>query len=79
MRDKSRKPAAGHARPSVPSAQHKFALGTFVTMVGKSEQTVFKVTRHLPDGGSGLQYRIKSEREDCERVAIEPLLAPVRR
>ena len=79
MHDKSQKPTADHARPNVPSAAHKFALGTFVTLVGKSEQTLFKVTRLLPDGGSGLQYKIKSEREDYERVAIEPLLAPARR
>ncbi len=79
MHDKSLKPIADNARPNVPAATHKFALGTFVTLVGKSEQTLFKVTRLLPDGGSGLQYRIKSEREDYERVAIEPLLAAARR
>jgi hypothetical protein len=79
VHDKSLKPIADNARPNVPAATHKFALGTFVTLVGKSEQTLFKVTRLLPDGGSGLQYRIKSEREDYERVAIEPLLAAARR
>ncbi len=79
MRDKSQKPTTDNARPNVPSAAHKFTVGTFVTLIGKSEQTFFKVTRLLPDGGSGPQYRIKNEREDYERVAIEPLLAPVRR
>ena len=50
-----------------------------MTLVGKSEQTLFKVTRLLPNGGSGLQYRIKSEREDYERVVIEPLLTAIRK
>ncbi len=79
MHDKSRKPAADDASPNVASVKHKFGLGTFVTLIGKPEQTLFKVTRLLPDGGSGLQYRIKCEREDYERVAIEPLLSPARR
>ncbi|WP_298421344.1 hypothetical protein [Rhodoblastus sp.] len=79
MRDKSQKTTAENVRPNVSSAAHKFAVGALVTMVGGSERTMFKVTRHLPDGGSGLQYRIKNEGENYERVAIEPLLAPVLR
>ncbi len=79
MHNELQKPMADNAKPNVSSAKHKFALGAFVTLVGKSDQTLFKVTRLLPDGGSGLQYRIKSEREDYERVAIEPLLTYVRR
>jgi hypothetical protein len=83
VRDKSQKSSQkssiGYTRPNVSSVRHKFALGSFVTLVGKSEQTLFKVTRLLPDAGSGLQYRIKSEREDYERVAIEPLLTPARK
>jgi hypothetical protein len=77
--DKSQKAASDRVRPAAAPEKHKFALGSYVTLVGKSEQTLFKVTRLLPDGGSGLQYRIKSEREDYERVAIEPLLAAARR
>jgi hypothetical protein len=79
VRDNSQKPSADLATANVSSARHKFALGTLVTLVGKSEQTFFKVTRLLPDGGSGLQYRIKSEREDYERVAIEPMLTAARK
>jgi hypothetical protein len=77
--EKSQNPAADKARRIVPSTKHKFALGTFVALTGRPEQTLFKVTRLLPDGGSGLQYRIKTEREDYERVATEALLTQVRR
>lgn len=52
---------------------HKFAIGALVLhKVGaQTESGSFKVTRHLPDGGQGLQYRIRSERDGHERVAIE--------
>ncbi|HUO53270.1 MAG TPA: hypothetical protein VMU18_00910 [Rhodoblastus sp.] len=79
MGDKSRDAPARAARPNPPPAKHKFALGSFVTQVGKTEQVLFKVTRLLPDSGAGLQYRIKCEREDFERIAVEPLLSPARR
>jgi hypothetical protein len=79
VRDKSQKTTAENARPNVSLSAHKFVVGALVTMVGASEQTMFKVTRLLPDGGSGLQYRIKNERENYERVTIEPLLALARR
>ncbi|MEF3365332.1 hypothetical protein V3H18_02160 [Methylocystis sp. 9N] len=36
---------------------------------------LFRVTGHLPDGGSGLQYRIKRDRDGQERVAGESTLA----
>ncbi|MBB4198048.1 hypothetical protein GGD83_001841 [Rhodoblastus sphagnicola] len=74
-----RRPTADTARPNVSAAAHKFALGTLVTLVGKSDQTLFKVTRLLPDGGAGLQYRIKSEQEGYERVVIEVLLERARK
>ncbi len=61
------------------NAGHKFAVGTVVSLIGRAEQATFKITRQLPDGGAGLQYRIKSEREDYERVATEGLLNLVRR
>jgi len=67
------------ARPLVPAEKHKFVLGAHVILVGKSDETLFKVTRLLPDGGSGLQYRIKNEQEGYERVTIERLLTAVRR
>jgi hypothetical protein len=37
----------------------------------RSEKTSFLVTRLLPDGGAGLQYRIKGERDGIERVVTE--------
>jgi len=77
--DHLRKLEADKARRDVPDGRHKFAVGTFVSLIGRAEQATFKVTRQLPDGGSGLQYRIKNEREDYGRVATEALLNPVRR
>jgi len=79
VRDTLRRPTADTARPNLSAPAHKFALGTLVALTGKSEQTVYKVTRLLPDGGSGLQYRIKSEQEGYERVVIEPLIARANR
>lgn len=57
-------------------ATHKFAVGALVAhKVGAaSERLIFRVTRHLPDGGQGLQYRIKSDRDGQERVAVESSL-----
>jgi hypothetical protein len=75
---KSRKPSADPAGPNVVLTRHKFSTGTFVTLLGKPAN-LFKVTRLLPDGGAGLQYRIKSEREDYERVAAESQLAAAQR
>jgi hypothetical protein len=56
---------------SVPT--HKYAIGAHVLhKVGpRAERSSFKVTRHLPDGGQGLQYRIRSERDGHERVTVE--------
>jgi hypothetical protein len=55
---------------------HKFALGAHVLFrVGAlSRQETFKVTRLLPDDGTGFQYRIKGEREGFERVVKESAL-----
>ncbi|WP_246657146.1 hypothetical protein [Methylocystis sp. B8] len=39
----------------------------------------FHITRHLPDDGAGLQYRVKRESDGQERVAIESSLELVRR
>ncbi len=52
---------------------HKFPVGCDVLhAVGvRSTKETFKVTRLLPDGGAGFQYRIKAEREGFERVATE--------
>jgi hypothetical protein len=58
----------------VPS--HRFAVGGMVAFrasaAGALEQ--FRVTRLLPDGGQGLQYRIHSERDGHERVVLEAAL-----
>jgi len=67
------------ARPVVAAATHKFALGAYVALTGKSDDAVFQITRLLPDGGSGPQYRIKNAQEGYERVAAELLLPLVRK
>ncbi|SNB65676.1 hypothetical protein SAMN06265338_102283 [Rhodoblastus acidophilus] len=76
MRDKSQ--SSTHARPMAATAKHKFALNAQVLLDGKSDGAVFKITRLLPDGGSGLQYRIKNEQEGYERVVVERLLTAAR-
>lgn len=78
MRDKSQKRSSDHVRPIISAVRHKFAVGTYVSLIGGSEQTLFRVTRQLPDGGLGLQYRIKNDGENYERAAIEPLLTAAR-
>ncbi|MFO1124321.1 MAG: hypothetical protein U1E25_02830 [Methylocystis sp.] len=59
---------------AVPS--HKFPVG--VRVIQKSgaatDADSFHVTRHLPDGGAGLQYRLKRDRDGQERVAVESAL-----
>lgn len=61
---------------AVVSATHKYAVGARVLhAVGfRSEKFSFRVTSHLPDGGSGLQYRIRAEHDGHERVALEAAL-----
>ncbi len=53
-------------------ARHKFVVGANVLYRGASSP--YRVTRHLPDDGQGLQYRIRSERDGQERVAVESAL-----
>ncbi len=63
------------ARPvEVPT--HKFDVGVIVAYRPSptGEPGHFRVTRHLPDGGQGLQYRIRSERDGQERVVVESAL-----
>jgi hypothetical protein len=52
---------------------HKFPVGAsvFHRVGGRSEKVAFKIIRLLPDGGEGLQYRIKGERDGQERVVTE--------
>jgi hypothetical protein len=69
-----------HTRHKAPRARvssaHKFSLGAHVLhRVGARSQSVwFRVTRLLPDGGEGLQYRIKDDRDGQERVVTESSL-----
>ncbi len=62
---------------SVRIATHKFAVGALVAhSIGhRMESAIFRIVSHLPDGGGGLQYRIRSDRDGHERVAVESALA----
>jgi hypothetical protein len=55
---------------------HKFPVG--VRVIQKSgaptDSDSFHVTRHLPDAGAGLQYRMKRDRDGQERVVVESAL-----
>ena len=55
---------------------HKFAVGASVICpIGfRSEKGLFQVVRHLPEGGQGLQYRLKSVADGHERTAFEAAL-----
>ncbi|HET6375189.1 MAG TPA: hypothetical protein VFF88_04005 [Methylocella sp.] len=68
--------ACRQAHRNTESATHKFLVGESVyhTASMRSGRELFRVTRLLPDGGSGLQYRIKGEREGFERVVTESSL-----
>lgn len=57
----------------VKARAHKFELGVHVTCRPGpfAASGYFRVTGHLPDGGHGLQYRIRSDRDGHERVVAE--------
>jgi len=57
----------------VTTAGHKFPVGaSVVCRIGvRSEALRFKIVRQMPDGGFGLQYRLKSVVDGHERVALE--------
>jgi len=74
VRDKPQASRRRHSQTIVTAAKHKFAAGAYVILVGKPDETLFKITGLLPDGGAGLQYRIKNEEERYERVAVERVL-----
>lgn len=63
------------ARP-VKTPTHKFSVGDRVAhrISPSGERGNYRVTRRLPDGGQGLQYRIQSERDGQERVVVEAAL-----
>lgn len=51
---------------------HKFEVGVHVAYHGGVG--MYQVTRQLPDGGQGLQYRVRSDRDGQERVVLESAL-----
>ena len=55
---------------------HRFPVGAKVRHSSglPSSEGVYEVTRHLPDGGFGLQYRLRCAADGRERVAIESSL-----
>ena len=57
-------------KPAV-AASHKFAVGVRVSYTDRSGSRLYRVTRQLPDGGNGLQYRIRSDQDGLERVVVE--------
>lgn len=61
---------------SVKTPTHKFDLGVHVSCKPGpfAASGNFRVTRHLPDSGQGLQYRIRSDRDGHERVVSESAL-----
>ncbi len=58
---------------------HKYPVGSRVCCNapnGRPKQSYFRVARLLPDGGMGLQYRIRSEIDGVEIVVAESSLRP---
>jgi hypothetical protein len=53
---------------------HKFSVGLQVSFDNGSASGLYRVTRQLPNGGQGLQYRIRSDRDGQERVVLESAL-----
>jgi hypothetical protein len=70
------KPATRQAPRNRVVAAHKFAVGASVMhgVGGRTEKSPFKITRQMPDGGDGFQYRIKSDRDGQERIVTEATL-----
>jgi hypothetical protein len=61
------------------TATHKFPVGAYVLhkVDALSRKETFRVTRLLPDGGAGFQYRIKGKQDGFERVVIESSLEAI--
>jgi hypothetical protein len=72
-------PAARQAPRNRVVATHKYSVGAGVlhSVSERMGKTSFKVIRQMPDGGDGLQYRIKSDRDGQERVVTEATLERV--
>ncbi len=79
MRNATRKPV--HKTPrNTTTSTHKYPVGACVfhqADIPGVEGAIFRITRLLPDGGEGLQYRLKDERDGHERVSSESRLHPV--
>jgi hypothetical protein len=70
----------GHqARRDTETATHKFSVGAYVLyqVSVRSRKETFRVTRLLPDGGAGFQYRIKGDGDGFERVVMESSLEAI--
>lgn len=59
---------------AVAAPTHAFEEGIHVSYRSGPSAELYRVTRRLPDGGQGLQYRIRSDRDGRERVALESAL-----
>jgi len=61
------------------TATHRFPVGAFVLhqVDFRSRKETFRVTRLVPDGGAGFQYRIKGEQDGFERVVMESSLEAI--
>ena len=65
--------------PPLEAAVHRFTVGQMVRMRSRSgvfpkTDEVFRITRTLPARDNLLQYRLRSEGENYERVATEDSL-----
>lgn len=67
----------GHTRnPSLEAEVHRFSVGQIVRIRSRSgvfpkTDEVFRITRTLPARDNLLQYRLRSDGENYERVATE--------
>jgi hypothetical protein len=59
---------------AVTAPTHKFDVGLRVLYPNGPGSGLYRVTGRLPDGGQGLQYRIRGDRDGQERVVIESAL-----
>jgi hypothetical protein len=77
MTDHKRIAGTFHGAKIILFPRHKFPVGARVAHPSgpPGRMAIFEVTRHLPDGGQGLQYRIRCEEDGRERVATETTLA----
>jgi hypothetical protein len=65
--------------PSLEAAVHRFSVGQIVRMRSRSgvfpkTDEIFRITRTLPARDNLLQYRLRNDGENYERVATEDIL-----